>query len=62
MLAQFQQFDFNFEVLKMPSDNFCSIPEPKSDGRKQVTQEIKLTAELKFISCFLRKQKEGPML
>lgn len=29
MLAQFQQFDFNFEVLKMPSDNFCSIPEPK---------------------------------
>lgn len=37
MLAQFQQFDFNFEVLKMPSDNFCSISEPKSDHRKQVT-------------------------
>lgn len=37
MLAQFQQFDFNFEVLKMPSNNFCSIPQAKSDCRKQVT-------------------------
>jgi len=37
MLAHFQQFEFNFQVLKMPSDNFCSIPDPKSYPRKQVT-------------------------
>lgn len=61
MLAQFQQFELNFEVLKMPSDNFCTFQTPKVIiGSKSPKKSANSIAETHFL--FSKKTKKGSML